>query len=299
MMNFIIKQLILFWMICNIFTPVILSQNLEETLKFADFQFESGNYNLALKEYQRVLFFNDGRNLHHIYEQIGSTFFLKKDFKKAAYYFELSYKTTESDSIKTEILFKKVACYMLDKNFKLATFELMNLPDSLNLQTANRKNFYFAICYWGMEDFEKAKSSFLEILPVEHKSAREAINLLFSKKRNLYKPKPKTAQILSIFIPGSGQIYSGDVKNGINSLILTGGFVVLGVYMTQYYNLFDAILTAIPWFMRYHQGGYRGAKKIAYNKRADRRNKTYQKVLKVIEENKKKLGAETKVKEGN
>ena len=288
MMNFIIKPLILFWMVCNILTTVTLAQNLQETLKFANSQFESGNYNLALKEYQRVLFFNDGSNLQHIYEQIGSSFFFKKDFKKAAYYYELSYKTAASESIKTEILFKKAACFMLDKNFKLATLELMNLPDSLDLQSTNRKNFYFAVCYWGMEDFEKSKSSFLEILPVDQISAREEITLLFSKKRNLYKPNPKTAQILSIFIPGSGQIYSGDFKNGINSLVLTGGIVILGIYMTQYYSLFDAILTVFPWFIRYHQGGYQGAKKIAQNKRANRKNETYQNILKVIQESKKK-----------
>lgn len=296
MMNFIIKSGILFWMICNILTTVTIAQDLKETLKFADSQFESGNYKLALKEYQRVLFFNDGSNLQYIYEQIGSSFFFKKDFKKAAYYYELSYKTAKSESIKTEILFKKAACYMLDKNFKLATFELMNLPDSLDLQSTNRKNFYFAVCYWGLEDFEKSKSSFLNILPIDQVSARKEITLLFSKKRNLEKPNPKTAQILSIFLPGSGQIYSGDVKNGINSLALTGGIVLLGVYMTRYYSLFDAVLTVFPWFIRYHQGGYQGAKEIAQNKRAKKRNDTYQNILKVIQES--SIKTERKAKEG-
>ncbi|MEN8119595.1 MAG: hypothetical protein ABFS35_04585 [Bacteroidota bacterium] len=295
-MNFIIKSGILFWMICNILTTVTIAQDLKETLKFADSQFESGNYKLALKEYQRVLFFNDGSNLQYIYEQIGSSFFFKKDFKKAAYYYELSYKTAKSESIKTEILFKKAACYMLDKNFKLATFELMNLPDSLDLQSTNRKNFYFAVCYWGLEDFEKSKSSFLNILPIDQVSARKEITLLFSKKRNLEKPNPKTAQILSIFLPGSGQIYSGDVKNGINSLALTGGIVLLGVYMTRYYSLFDAVLTVFPWFIRYHQGGYQGAKEIAQNKRAKKRNDTYQNILKVIQES--SIKTERKAKEG-
>jgi len=272
-------------------TTVTFAQNLKETLEFANSQFESGNYNLALKEYQRTLFFNDGSNLQYIYEQIGSSFFFKKDLKKAAYYYELSYKTTDSDSIKTEILFKKTACLMLDKNFKLATFELMNLPDSLDLQSTNRKNFYFAVCYWGMEDFEKSKVSFLEIIPDDQVSTREEISLLFSEKKNLYKPNPKTAQILSIFIPGSGQIYSGDIKNGLNSLVLTGGIIVLGVYMTRYYSLFDAVLTVFPWFVRYYQGGFQGAKKIAQNKRSNRRNETYQSILKIIQESEKKAEA--------
>ncbi len=284
MMNFFIKLHISFWIVCNLFAQITFAQNLQESLKFADFQFEKGNYKLALKEYQRVLFFNDGKNLQHIYEQIGASYFFNKNYKNAAYYYELSYKTTESDSIKTEILFKKAACIIFDKNFKLALLELMNLPDSLNFQSENRKNFYFAVCYWGLEDFEKAKSNFLKIIPTQNRVARDEIALVFSKKRNFYRPNPKTAQILSVFIPGTGQIYSGDFKNGINSLVLTGGLVVLGVYMTQFYSLFDAVLTVLPWFIRYHQGGYKGAKNIAQNKRAERRDKAYKKILKVIQE---------------
>ncbi len=286
MMNFFIKLHISFWIICSLFTHNTLAQSLQESLKFADSQFETGNYKLALKEYQRVLFFNDGSNLPYIYEKVGSSFFFNKNYNKAAYYYELSYKTTESDSIKTEILFKKAACNMLDKNFKQAIFELLNLSDSLDFQLENRKDFYFAVCYWGIEDFEKAKSSFLKIIPAENILAKEEITLLFNKKRNLYKPNPKTAQILSIFIPGSGQIYSGDFKNGINSLVLTGGLVVLGIYMTQFYSLFDAVLTVLPWFVRYHQGGYQAAKKIAINKRAERRGQTYKELLKIVKENK-------------
>ncbi len=284
-------------MICSFFAPAAVAQNLEETLKFADFQFELGNYQLALKEYQRVLFFNNEKNLQYIYEQVGSTFFYQKDYKKAAHYYELSFKTTDSDSLKTELIFKKATCLIFNKNYKLAGFELLNLSDSLDFQYSNKKNFYLAVCYWGMEDFEKAKNSFLEILPNENKSATEEINLLFRKKRNLHRPNPKTAKLLSIFIPGSGQIYSSDLKNGINSFVLTGVFVAIGIYMTQFYSIFDAVLTSIPWFMRYHKGGYRAAHKIAQQKRDNRRNETYQEVLKIIKQNSTKK--KTKAKEGN
>ena len=50
-----IKLRISFWMVCSLFTQLTFAQNLQESLDFADFQFESGNYKLALKEYQRVI----------------------------------------------------------------------------------------------------------------------------------------------------------------------------------------------------------------------------------------------------
>lgn len=281
-MDFIIKQSILFLTTCSLCVYGTSAQTLDETLKFADYQFKSANYNLALKEYQRVLFFNGNRKVQHIYEQIGNIYLYRKNFDKAKYYFELSYKTSRSDSTKTEMIFKKASCSMLDKKFKQAIFELMNIPDSTDDKTASRKNFYFAVCYWGLEDFNQAENSFLKILSKENQSGKEAIALLFDKKKNFYRPNPKTAKIMSIVLPGSGQIYSGDFKNGINSLLLTGGFVTLGIYMTHYYSFFDAFLTAIPWFMRYYQGGYKNAEKIAFAKRANRRNETYQNIIRII-----------------
>ena len=75
-------------------------------------------------------------------------------------------------------------------------------------------------------------------------------------------------------------------KNSINSLLLTGGFVTLGVFMAQDYTYLDAILTSIPWFMRYHKGGYKKAYNIAIEKRAMRRNNTYKKILETVQKSK-------------
>lgn len=281
-MNYIKKLYILFLMICNLFIFTIKAQTLEESLNFADKQFELKNYRLAIKEYQRVLFFDDGKNTDYVYKQLATVYFVNGYYSDAAHYYELAYKTAFNDSLKTELIFKKASCYMLDSKFRMAIFELMNLPDSFDIQFNNRKNFYFAVCYWGLEEFEKSKKYFLSIIPDERKDDKEKIVLLFSKKKNLYRPNPKTAKIMSMIIPGSGQIYSGDIKNGLNSFILTGGFVVLGIYMTEYYTFFDAFLTAAPWFMRYYQGGFQKAKQIAAQKRDKRRNKTYKEILSII-----------------
>lgn len=81
-------------------------------------------------------------------------------------------------------------------------------------------------------------------------------------------------------------MYSGDFRNGLNSLLLTGGFITLGVFMAQEYTYLDAILTTLPWFMRYRKGGFTKAYGIAHDKRAMRRNKSFKKILYIIEKSK-------------
>lgn len=281
-MNSTKKHSILLWMIYSIFSLHTFAQTIQESLTFADKQFELKNYRLALKEYQRVLFFNTGENLDYIYNKIAGIYFVNGAYSEAAYNFDRAYKTTANLHLKTEFIFKKASCYMLDKKFRMALLELMNLPDSSNTPYNNRKNFYFAVCYWGLEEFEKSEKYFLNIIPDNRPADKEKLALLFSKKKNLYRPNPKTAKIMSRLLPGSGQIYSGNIKNGINSMILTGGFVVLGIYMTEYYSFFDAFLTAAPWFMRYYKGSYQNAKQIVTHKRDSRRNKTYKEILRII-----------------
>ncbi len=285
MMKFIIKLGILWLTICSIHKNAN-AQNFKEIINFADTQFAIENYQLAVKEYQRALFFSKGRKVDYLYRQIAHSFFANQQFDQATYFYELSYKTAKIDSIKSEIIFNKAQCFLLNKKFDQSLIELINLPDSLNNYFNDKKNFYYAVTYFGLEKFDDSEAHFLKLVPDNETTAKEEINKLFKKKNNLYRPNPKTAQTYSKIIPGSGQMYSGDFRNGINSLLLAGGFITLGVFMAQEYTYFDAILTTLPWFMRYRKGGFIKAFEIAHNKRAVKRNKTYKHILKIIEESK-------------
>ena len=279
------KPIILLSIIFSLFLYPVKSQTVDETLVFADKQFNLKNYNLALKEYRRVLFFSDKQNLSDLYRRIAKLYFVQSNFLQAAHNYELAYKTSNNDSLKITFIFKKASCYILDYKFRMATFELMNLPDSTDRIYTNRKNFYFAVCYWGLEEFDMAQAYFMRIIPENCHGDKEKIAMLFSEKKNLYRPNPKTAKIMSQILPGSGQIYAGDFKNGINSLLLTGSFAFLGVYMSEYYSFFDAFLTSFTWFLRYYQGGYKKAEQIATHKRNKRRNSTYKEILRIIKKN--------------
>jgi hypothetical protein len=104
---------------------------------------------------------------------------------------------------------------------------------------------------------------------------------LFSKK-NLLSPSPKRARIMSMILPGLGQTYSGDLKSGLNSLLLTSGLIALGINISIRYRLVDAVFSILPWYQRYYTGGYGKAEEIAIRKRQKKRNEVYTKVLKLI-----------------
>ncbi len=256
------------------------AQNFEETVSFADNQLYSGNLTGAIKTFQRALFFSDGRNTLYIFRKIAEISYLNNDYETAQKYYGLAYNQADNDSLKTEFLFSKAGCQILDKNYQYALIDLFSVDDS-SRYTQKRLNFYLGTCYFGLEDFTKAKEYF--ILSVEP-DKRNQVSELFSKK-NLLLPSPKKARIFSMIIPGSGQIYAGNLKAGINSLALTSGLIVLAINIGIKYKPVDALFSVFPWYERYYTGGLGKAEEIAINKRQARRSSVYNKILTLASKN--------------
>lgn len=102
---------------------------------------------------------------------------------------------------------------------------------------------------------------------------------LYSQKAA--KVKPNLAMWMSVFVPGSGQILYGNWKDGLNSMALTTALVGLYFNYVIEFSLVEGYLVVLPWFQRYHKGGYMKAKQTALNKQEEYRAKAYAEMLKL------------------
>jgi hypothetical protein len=100
--------------------------------------------------------------------------------------------------------------------------------------------------------------------------------------KKLHRPSPKIAYWMSVVIPGSGQLYAGDIKNGMNSFVLSIGLAILTYNIAVSKSILDALITAFPWWQRYHIGGYNAAKRIAINKRQENRADVFKLIYKIV-----------------
>ncbi|MEX2513305.1 MAG: hypothetical protein WD398_10400 [Cyclobacteriaceae bacterium] len=264
------------------------AQGLHQTYAYANELLRLEQFEPALHTYHRVLFFGEGAYQETIYQQMGNCYFELGEYDQAARYFDLAYFKEDNDSIRTELTFKKTFSLLLDKNFTYAQMELFNLPDSLSTYFAQKRDFYSGITYFGLEEFSDSEQFFLGAIPEREKDARYRLEAIFDQLEKVEKINPNKARILSMFIPGLGQIYAGDWGAGINSFILNGGLIALGVHTAVQFTLFDAAITILPWYQRFYMGGYMGAEKAAFDKIASKRGEIYRDVLEVIEETKKK-----------
>ncbi len=251
------------------------AQNLEQTFDFANSLFENKKYESAVEAYRRILFF-DQENLYSplIYKNIAESLYETGKPEEAAYYYELAYFSTENDTIKTELTLKRISCFLILKQPQYAQVELFNLPETLDSETRNLVTFYEALVYFAQGEYAQSETAFKSIA-----TDTLVIESLFNKNAKIDRLNPKTAKVLSIIMPGLGQFYAGDVKNGINSLVLSGGLFFLGIRSAINNSLLDATISVLPWFQRYYTGGFKKAEVIAEAKIKERRYKVYNELL--------------------
>lgn len=271
----------LLFIICYWGTVVVHAQNIDQTYIFAAEQYQNKNFATAINAYQRVVFFGGQTNRDNslAYYQLANCYFELKNFEKAAGYYDLAFFSLKNDSVKTEIAFKKISCLLLNHQFQYAQVELLGLDDSMSVYFQRKKNFYFGITYFGLNQFDSAETCFLRVIDEKDVVAKEKIKNIFIRNKQVDKIHPKTAKVLSIIIPGLGQFYSGDIRNGINSFLITSIFLAIGINTAIVYSPIDAIASVIPWYQRYFMGGYQKAETIAIKKIARKRAVLYQEIL--------------------
>jgi len=257
-------------------------QNTNGTRQLADQFYTQQNYEQALFTYQRVAFFSRPKTNPEVLYRIASCFYSTGDFTRALEYYDHAYFAETNPVLKTEYLFQKVVTYLETRNYHFALMELLGQEFEPNSPEYFRKELLLGASYFGLEQYEQAGNHLAEAIPIEQIEARESINQLFSNQKMFKRPNPKAALVLSAITPGMGQFYARDIAGGINSFLLTGTLIGVYAYLTTRLHPIDAILTILPWFQRYYQGGFDHAERAAELERERRRNKILHQTLEII-----------------
>ncbi|MCF8325076.1 MAG: hypothetical protein K9I84_08970 [Leadbetterella sp.] len=271
------KQVLFLILITNSLTS--FGQSLEQTFDFANQLYIQKSYQNAVEAYKRVVYF-DSSSLYsnQIYPKIADCLFSLEKYQESADYYDLAYFSTEDSLLKDTYILKKISCFLILQEYDYAEIELLNLgsdlPDSLEYE----KNFNEAILRFAKEEYDLSEQIFKKLT-----SDTLAINELFNQNTKVSRISPKKAKIMSMFMPGLGQIYVGDIKNGLNSFILSAGLFALGLRSAYINNPLDAAISVLPWFQRYYQGGFKKAELIAIAKIQEKRYKIYNQLLDEVE----------------
>jgi hypothetical protein len=262
---------------------LLWGQNPAETLVFARQQARMGQSASALKAYQRVLFFARDQYGTECYAQLATLFAREGDFTRSAYYFDLLYHAAPSDSLRNEAVLGKTGILILQKEYQKALIELLAIEEDVPEPFYARRQLFLGAAYFGARDFSASKAALFKLVPAGDER-RLALETHFEKAEKAARKKPRTARVLSIFLPGAGQFYAGDVKNGVNSMLLNSGLALWFVAMVDAYSFPDAAITVIPWLFRYYAGGFQRAGKILEQKKEEKLRAQFRHMLDILQQ---------------
>ena len=258
-------------------------QDLRNTVEFADQEFSNGRYQNAVKEYLRAFIFSNDSLQPILARRIGKCFVALNDLDRAEHFYFLAYRLFTNDSIKLECTFERLSTQIRQSKYYSTIDELGKLPDTLPQYFTRRKHFYLGICHWGIQEYEKAFSFFQRFIPENDIWKQQNLLLL---QQSFFKPQHPYYQLAAILsvIPGLGQFYSGDLASGLESFILCGSLIIIGVCSVQLLQTGVVLLNIIPWFERYYIGNIKNAKAAALRIINEKKNKTFLDILKLLSE---------------
>ncbi|MCP9762765.1 tetratricopeptide repeat protein [Lacihabitans soyangensis] len=273
------KRVLFLILITNAFGS--FGQGLESTFRFANTLYEQKSYQNAVEAYKRVLFF-DTLSVYgpEVYPKIADCLFSLKKYQESASYFDLAYFSTQDSVLKDAYILKKISCFLILQQYDYAEVELLGMDETTDPKQQADKDFNEAILRFAKQEYDLSEQMFKKIV-----ADTSLVNELFEKNKKISKISPKKAKVLSMIMPGLGQLYVGDVKNGLNSFLLSTGLLALGLRSAFINNPLDAAIATLPWFQRYYQGGYKKAELIAVAKIQEKRYKIYNQLLDEVDKN--------------
>jgi len=243
---------------------------------------QSGDYKGALRQYERIRYFKPDTLLMELNMHIGNCQLYIGEYYPAMASFEDALIADFHHAHQNEINLQKLKAEVLARNMRYAAITIREI-DTLHDEAAKKEvYFYQGVIHFFTEKYAESEDWWLKLVPHDTLK-RERIQALFLKNDKINRLKPGVAIALSIVLPGAGQIYAGDFKEGINSLLLNGFFFFLGYNTVVAYQLLNAVIAVGPWLFRYYEGGFLRAGEIVKDKRAQRHQAVYKQVLEILQ----------------
>ena len=220
--------------------------------------FASGDYDAAVTEYKRFLFFNiDHPQAVETQFKIGLVYRAQEWWVEAVEAMIVAVRLTAETELQAERRVELAVTLIASGAYDLALVELIKVDmQSQSARLRQRARFLRGVAYLYQSKWEQAQSVFqayFDEIPGAAGAAAE-IDVLFLDALNRSQKSEKVARRLSTFLPGLGQTYAGDWKNGLNALLLNGvlGYITLDAAIERDYD--DALLSFFFLFYRYYAG---------------------------------------------
>ena len=209
-----------------------------------------GSYDAAITEYKRFLFFHpDDARAGEVYYNIGLAYRAQGLWEESIIALRTATYLTMNSETKSEYQLALAVTLIAAHDYDLAQLELIKVTlRTPSIPLYRRAMFLRGVAY--LYQFRWADAR--EVL--KNWTSDERLNGLFDKAMSIPQKSVNLARRLSTLLPGAGQMYAGDWRNGLNAFLLNGALVFLTLDAALDRHYVDAGMWGGLVFWRYYSG---------------------------------------------
>lgn len=238
------------------------------------------NYDAAITEYKRFLFFHpDDMRAAGVYQKIGLTYRTQGLLQETILAMRNAVLHASDENAKSEYQLELAVTLIASQNYDLARLELIKVTiRNPSGPLSRRAHFLQVVANIYQFRWQEAHES------LQNYTTDEMLDNLFNHAINLPRKSPRGAKVLSAIFPGAGQVYAGNWRGGVNALALNGtlGFVTVDSVLDKHYVY--AVLWTYFFFSRYYMGNLHQAGKAVDEFNEDTSRRAADNILKRLQE---------------
>ena len=278
------KFLILYIIISGgISFSISTAQSAYDALVMAGNWFAEGNYPSAIVEAKRAVFFDDSIRIPG-YLLLSDCYNQMELYDEALKYLSLAVELENNDSIRAELIFKKINLYLRTRQPAYAFIALSQLTDNSLPYFSKKKDFYTALAYFQINDFIQAERYTDHLLQETSRYDSCYISTLFLKAFKNSAKSPVLPAVSSAVLPGSGQLMKGYYRDAANAFLLNTCIATITYFTFIRLNPLDAILAMFPFVQRYYWSNIFNAGELSRLKQERVNNELYNELLDYIDQ---------------
>lgn len=230
----------------------------------ADSLFATGDYLAARVEFERMVF--EAANPAEARVALlrkSQCFKAEGDFANAYQTLQRIAEAEGNPQLKANILYEKILTAFLNGKSDVALGHLQEWQYYFADTTAQILDVVEILALNDSHQWSKAQEKF----KVYAKTFQPGLDSNVYKKILNYKPrKAATAELLSMLLPGSGQMYAGQFFKGLTSTLINGSLVLFAIYNFSNGFILSGAFTGVALFYIFYTGGASYARSLADKK---------------------------------
>ncbi len=253
------RWFILISLLINSFSIWSQEEQIEVSFAFANALASNGNHHAATKHYLKAFYLDRSNEHPQTAYKVSQGFEKLGDLPNTLKYLDAYLKYEQlNEEQRISGSYKKVRLLLSHKMYEEAQVEMYQISALPGQLDTDRYYFYqsiIAIYLSNYKNFVEAIHGLSYFEELYHPELSDIVND-FQKNINTNHQK---SRFLSAILPGLGQSLNNDLKDGVNSLVINLGTLIIFINTAQTLGFRDAVLSVGPWFGRYYLGGTKNA----------------------------------------